>query len=178
MARERRKEHNLGQTTAIYLLEPGRGAKFCEHSSVWGVLKLSRHPIINPPHLSWLFSFFLFQFEICPPHSSSLIPQWFDGGKSVRRMQGGGRWSSLAGRVSSLSTYLNLARFRNIWNWKFLPSSYSGLHACLLASAPAADADADADVDARPWTKYLEFGKQCFVVMTVQFVVEATGSDR
>lgn len=38
MTRERRKEHNLGQITAIYLLEPGRGAKFCEHSSAWGVL--------------------------------------------------------------------------------------------------------------------------------------------
>ncbi len=110
-----------------------RGKILWAQLSLGGVLKLSRHPIINPPHLSWLFSFFLFQFEICPPHSSSLIPQWFDGGKSVRRMQGGGRWSSLAGRVSSLSTYLNLARFRNIWNWKFLPSSYSGLLACFCS---------------------------------------------
>lgn len=160
MTRERRNENNLGQTTAIYLLEPGRGASFCEHSSAWGVLESILHPNIKPPYLSWFFFLFFPQFESSP--FLPFVPR-VNGGKGVRRIQGGGRWSSLAGKGGggSLSTYLNLARFRNIWNWKFLPSSDFGVLACLLlltASNCFWLLLTSTAADATLWTKILRFG--------------------
>lgn len=128
MARERRKEHNLEQTTSNLSL--GARQNFVSTAQLGGGFEIKPSSDHKPPSPILVFSFFLFQFEICPltpPHSfhNDLM-----GGKVCGGCKGGGGWSSLADRFSSLSTYLNLARFRNIWNWKFLPSSYSGWLAC------------------------------------------------
>lgn len=68
------------------------GANFYEHSSAWGVLKLSRHPIITPPLLSWFFpfsSFFPF-WDPLPPTFPPLL-KWSRAGGGV------GRWMVRAG---------------------------------------------------------------------------------
>lgn len=121
MGGEKRKEHNLGQSIAIYLLEPGRGGQiFCEHSSAWvGVLifKPSSPPspfLVFFPFSFLLSLFFLFFLRYPPPpspHDTTLNELVWGVGNGAGRIHGG-RWNGdhlCQAGASSLSTYLKLS---------------------------------------------------------------------